>query len=51
MGKKQMSDFVEDLVIKGLSREEAIRNLAFLLDREVPTNQAELWFQQMIGGE
>lgn len=46
---KQMFDFVEDQMSKGLSREDAIRLLAFSMDHDDPED-AELWFQQVCCG-
>jgi len=46
---KQMFDFVEDQMSKGLSREDAIRLLAFGMDHDDPED-AELWFQQICCG-
>jgi hypothetical protein len=50
MGKQGMMEFIEDQISKGLSREDAIRLLAFGMDYECPEDQAELWFQQVCCG-
>lgn len=56
-----MIEFVEDQIKKGLSRVDAIRNLAFALDEDDPCDSCvtkiqdewcvEVWFQQKIAGE
>lgn len=51
MERGEMVRFVEDQISKGLTREDAIRNLAFFLEEDDPGDNAELWFQQKIGGE
>lgn len=52
MTRGYMIEFVEDQIIKkGLSRIDAIRNLAFYLDEDDPEDNAEVWFQQKIAGE
>lgn len=51
MTRGYMIEFVEDQIKKGLSRIEAIRNLAFDLDEDDPEDNAEVWFQQKIAGE
>lgn len=50
MEKKEMEMFVQDQINKGLTREDAIRNLAFFMDEDDPGDDAELWFQQKVGG-
>lgn len=50
MDKQSMIDFVEDQMGKGLTREDAIRLLAFGMDHDDPEDQAELWFQQVCCG-
>lgn len=51
MSRNEMIGFVEDQMEKGLSRQDAIRNLAWQLDMDDPEDQSEMWYQQLVSGE
>lgn len=49
MTKEEVQAAVAEQMRKGLSREEAIRHVAFFIGDDDPVD-AEIWFQQKIGG-
>lgn len=51
MSKQKMIEIVDMQIKYGLPRQEAIRFLAFVMGVEDPDNQAEIWFQQVVGGD